>query len=131
VGETEDEVAAAIARIERHVAGDRTASLARPVLDPAAIRAAWSLREKAVGLLGALEGRRTAIPFVEDTAVPPGNLAADVAEFRALLDGHGVAYGMFGHADVGCLHVRPTIDMTDRTGQQLIRRISDEVARLT
>lgn len=131
VGETEDEVAAAIARIERHVAGDRTAGLARPVLDPAAIRAAWSLREKAVGLLGALEGRRTAIPFVEDTAVPPENLAAYVAEFRALLDGHGVAYGMFGHADVGCLHVRPTIDMTDRTDQQLIRRISDEVARLT
>ncbi|MGB0957520.1 MAG: FAD-binding oxidoreductase, partial [Litorivicinus sp.] len=78
--------------------------------DEAQRKALWNIRKKAVGLLGALQGKRRALPFVEDTAVPPEVLADFVAEFRAVLDEQGVAYGMFGHADVGCLHVRPTLD---------------------
>lgn len=102
----------------------------RVVRDGAAIRAAWSLRQKSVGLLGALEADRPGIPFVEDTAVPPERLADYVRRFRAILDEHGVDYGMFGHADVGCLHVRPTINMRDPAQQVLIRQISDAVAAL-
>lgn len=49
--------------------------------------------------------------FVEDTAVPPEALADYVSEFRAILDRYDLSYGMFGHADVGCLHVRPFLDM--------------------
>ena len=37
----------------------------------------------------------------------------------------------FGHADVGCLHVRPTLDMADPADAALIRGITDEVAALT
>ncbi|WP_343525475.1 FAD-binding and (Fe-S)-binding domain-containing protein [Sphingomonas sp.] len=101
------------------------------VRDDAAIGQLWTLREKSVGLLARLGGARQGIPFVEDTAVPPEKLADFVAEFRALLDGHGLNYGMFGHADVGCLHVRPFLDLRDPEQAALIRPISDEVARLT
>ncbi|MGT2514589.1 FAD-linked oxidase C-terminal domain-containing protein [Sphingomonas panni] len=103
----------------------------RIVRDDAAIGQLWTLREKSVGLLARLGGARQGIPFVEDTAVPPEKLADFVAEFRALLDGHGLNYGMFGHADVGCLHVRPFLDLRDPAQAVLIRPISDEVARLT
>ncbi|MEN2747772.1 FAD-binding and (Fe-S)-binding domain-containing protein [Sphingomonas sp. T9W2] len=103
----------------------------RIVRDDAAIGQLWTLREKSVGLLARLGGTRQGIPFVEDTAVPPEKLADFVAEFRALLDGHGLNYGMFGHADVGCLHVRPFLDLRDPAQAALIRPISDEVARLT
>lgn len=103
----------------------------RIVRDDTAIGQLWTLREKSVGLLARLGGARQGIPFVEDTAVPPEKLADFVAEFRALLDGHGLNYGMFGHADVGCLHVRPFLDLRDPTQAALIRPISDEVARLT
>ena len=103
----------------------------RIVRDDAAIGQLWTLREKSVGLLARLGGARQGIPFVEDTAVPPEKLADFVAEFRALLDGHGLNYGMFGHADVGCLHVRPFLDLRDPAQAALIRPISDEVARLT
>ncbi|MGX9120866.1 FAD-binding and (Fe-S)-binding domain-containing protein [Mesorhizobium sp. BHbsci] len=101
------------------------------VRDPALVTRLWSLREKAVGLLGRLGGHRQGTAFVEDTAVPPKKLAGFVAEFRAILDSHGLAYGMFGHADVGCLHVRPALDMKDPADLVLIRRISDAVAALT
>ena len=102
--------------------------------DPAAVAQVWTMREKAVGLMGRLgeiEGsRRQGTAFVEDTAVPPERLADYVAEFRAVLDRHGLGYGMYGHADVGCLHVRPSLDMADPAEERMIRVVSDEVAAL-
>lgn len=95
-----------------------------------AMTALWSLRARAVGLLGGLEGGRRGIPFVEDAAVPPEYLPAFIREFRALLDSYHLQYGMFGHADVGCLHVRPLLDMRQAQDQALIRPISDGVAHL-
>src|SRR5690606_14601458 len=35
----------------------------------------WGMRKKSVGLLGNVEGEIRPVPFVEDTAVPPENLA--------------------------------------------------------
>ncbi|MBR9883520.1 MAG: FAD-binding oxidoreductase [Oceanospirillales bacterium] len=91
----------------------------------------WGMRKKSVGLLGNAKGQKRPIPFVEDTAVPPENLADYIMEFRKLLDDHGLAYGMFGHVDCGVLHVRPAIDMKDERQEALIRTISDGVAALT
>lgn len=102
----------------------------RIVRDAATVAGLWSLREKSVGLLARLGGGRQGAAFVEDTAVPPAHLADFVAEFRALLDAHDVRYGMFGHADVGCLHVRPLLDMKVAAEAALIRPISDAVAAL-
>ncbi|MGD9859079.1 MAG: FAD-binding and (Fe-S)-binding domain-containing protein [Marinobacterium sp.] len=91
----------------------------------------WGMRKKAVGLLGNAQGQKRPIPFVEDTAVPPENLADFIMAFRKVLDDRGLAYGMFGHVDAGVLHVRPAIDMKDPEQQKLIREITDEVVRLT
>ncbi|SOC55588.1 FAD/FMN-containing dehydrogenase [Chromohalobacter canadensis] len=96
-----------------------------------AIGRVYAMRKRAVGLLGNAKGEKRPIPFVEDTAVPPEHLADYIAEFRALLDAHGLEYGMFGHVDAGVLHVRPAIDMKDPAQEALIREISDQVAALT
>lgn len=90
----------------------------------------WELRKKGVGLLGNAKGNRRPIPFVEDTAVPPENLAAYIKEFKTLLDKHGLKYGMFGHVDVGCLHVRPALDIRNEDDEKLFKTISDEVVKL-
>ena len=97
----------------------------------AEIEAVWTMRKRAVGLLGNVEGPTRPVAFVEDTAVPPENLAAYIREFRALLDGEGLAYGMFGHVDAGVLHVRPALDLTRPEHAALVRRISDAVVALT
>ena len=128
LGEAADRCAALLAD-SPHPAMDWTR-----VSGAAEVAQLWTLREKSVGLmgrLGAVEGsRRQGTAFVEDTAVPPERLADYVAEFRALLDRHGLGYGMYGHADVGCLHVRPSLDMADPADEAMIRVISDEVAAL-
>lgn len=97
---------------------------------PADIAALWNLRKKGVGLLGNAKGERRPVPFVEDTAVPPERLADYIRDFRAILDRHGLRYGMFGHVDVGCLHVRPALNLRDPEDERLMRKISDEVAAL-
>lgn len=97
---------------------------------PEDISALWTLRKKGVGLLGNARGQRRPVPFVEDTAVPPERLADYIAEFRALLDRHGLRYGMFGHVDVGCLHVRPALNLQDPADEELLVTLTDEVAHL-
>ncbi|WP_163937709.1 FAD-binding and (Fe-S)-binding domain-containing protein [Paraferrimonas sp. SM1919] len=97
----------------------------------ASIGKIYAMRKKAVGLLGAVKGPRKPLPFAEDTAVPPEQLADFIMEFRALLDDAKLNYGMFGHVDAGVLHVRPALDMCDPADERLLREISDKVAALT
>ncbi|VVN29451.1 FAD-binding and (Fe-S)-binding domain-containing protein [Pseudomonas fluorescens] len=96
-----------------------------------ALKRVYAMRKRAVGLLGNVKGEARPQPFVEDTAVPPENLADFIQEFRTLLDSHDLQYGMFGHVDAGVLHVRPILDMKDPVQAALIRPISDAVAALT
>ncbi|ULJ75589.1 FAD-binding and (Fe-S)-binding domain-containing protein [Rhizobium gallicum] len=95
------------------------------------VEAVWNMRKRAVGLLGNVDGPVRPVAFVEDTAVPPENLAAYIREFRALLDRAGLSYGMFGHVDAGVLHVRPALDLTRDDHVPLLRHISDAVVALT
>lgn len=99
--------------------------------DATSINNIYAMRKKAVGLLGASEGMRKPIAFVEDTAVPPEKLADYIMEFRQLLDSHHLEYGMFGHVDAGVLHVRPALDMCNEEDEKLLKLISDKVAKLT
>lgn len=96
-----------------------------------AVNKIWGMRKKAVGLLGNVQGEIRPVPFVEDTAVPPENLADFIAEFRAVLDEYKLTYGMFGHVDAGVLHVRPALDMKDPAQEKMVRIITDRVVALT
>jgi Fe-S oxidoreductase len=132
VAESERQLQDQLARVEAALAsggaGRRGYTVARGADAATAI---WSMRKKSVGLLGNMQGERRPMPFVEDTVVPPEHLADYIREFRAALDRRGLVYGMFGHVDAGCLHVRPALDMKDRAQEALVREISDEVFELT
>lgn len=95
-----------------------------------AVKRIWAMRKRAVGLLGNSQGEARPVPFVEDTAVPPENLADFIMAFRAVLDRHQLRYGMFGHVDAGVLHVRPALDLKDEQQQTLVRSITEEVVAL-
>lgn len=134
VGMSQDEIDNALAplvaelRDETSGTGRRGFSIAR---GGPQVQKIWDMRKKAVGLLGNMKGDSRPIAFVEDTAVPPENLADYILEFRAALDRRGLTYGMFGHVDAGVLHVRPAIDMKMDGAERLIREITEEVVELT
>jgi FAD/FMN-containing dehydrogenase/Fe-S oxidoreductase len=90
----------------------------------------WGLRKKGVGLLGNVKGSRRPIGFIEDAVVPPHLLAQYIGELTAILDSYGLEYGMFGHVDAGCMHVRPALDMKDEKDEKLIRAITTKVKDL-
>lgn len=94
------------------------------------IKALWAIRKKGVGLLAAMQGPSQPVAFVEDTVVAPDKLPDYIDEFREILDSYNLKYGMFGHADVGCIHVRPALNMMDKTHQKWFIEISQKVNKL-
>ncbi|WP_409522438.1 D-2-hydroxyglutarate dehydrogenase YdiJ [Nitrincola sp. MINF-07-Sa-05] len=134
-GEDEAELKGKVERLCQHldaVSGQAGKSFGHSVVyGSAEINKVWAMRKKSVGLLGNTQGQKRPVPFVEDTAVPPENLADFIMAFRKVLDDQGLQYGMFGHVDAGVLHVRPALDMKDPEQEKLIRSITDEVVKLT
>src|SRR5438552_8655882 len=76
------------------------------------------------------KGDAKAISFVEDTAVAPQHLRDYIAEFLALVARHGTTAGVYAHASVGCLHVRPIINLKTVEGVRRFEAIAAEVAGL-
>jgi FAD/FMN-containing dehydrogenase/Fe-S oxidoreductase len=91
----------------------------------------WAIRTMAVGLSGKIALDKKPVAFVEDALVPPHNLKNFVYDFQKLLELYNLEYAMYGHSDVGCIHVRPLIDLTQPNDIKLIRLISDKVVDLT
>jgi FAD/FMN-containing dehydrogenase/Fe-S oxidoreductase len=98
--------------------------------DPAAQARIWKLRKAALGLSMAEKGDAKAISFVEDTAVAPQHLRDYIAEFLDLIARHGTRAGVYAHASVGCLHVRPVIDLKTAAGVEQFQSVAGEVAEL-
>ncbi len=129
--EISQQVGALTERLEQMVEKEEAGIIGYQVCeDLPSINKIYAMRKKAVGLLGAAEGKAKPVPFTEDTCVPPENLADFIAEFRALLDSKNLQYGMFGHVDAGVLHVRPALDMCDPAQEMLMQEISDRVVTL-
>lgn len=110
---------------------------ATPVLEPEAQAAVWAVRRS--GIARAMRGLGLDRPvppdakplaFIEDPAVPPAHLAAFAREVRRLLSEEGVAASWYGHASVGCLHIRPMIDLRAPGAAAQVRRIAEAVADL-
>jgi Fe-S oxidoreductase len=90
----------------------------------------WKLRTLALGLSMAEKGDAKAISFVEDTAVAPEHLRNYIAEMLEIIKRHGTRAGVYAHASVGCLHVRPVIDLKTEKGVGQFTAIAAEVADL-
>jgi FAD/FMN-containing dehydrogenase/Fe-S oxidoreductase len=90
----------------------------------------WSLRESALGLSMAMKEDAKSISFVEDTAVPPERLSEYIGRFQDLLRRHGTTAGIYAHASVGCLHVRPVVNLKTEAGVRQFESIATEVVDL-
>jgi FAD/FMN-containing dehydrogenase/Fe-S oxidoreductase len=90
----------------------------------------WSVREAALGLSMAQKTDAKAISFVEDAAVPPDRLRDYIDRLFRLLSRHRTDAGVYAHASVGCLHVRPVINLKTEEGVRTFEAIAGEVADL-
>lgn len=90
----------------------------------------WACRKAAMPLLMSIPGARKPITFVEDTAVDPTRLPEFVARFRQIIQRHGTDGAFYGHASVGCLHIRPLLDSANRDDIARIEAIALDIADL-
>jgi len=98
--------------------------------DPVSQARIWSLREAALGLSMAMKEDAKSISFVEDTAVAPEKLSEYIGRFLQIVREHGTTAGVYAHASVGCLHVRPVVNMKTEEGVAKFESLAKAVANL-
>jgi FAD/FMN-containing dehydrogenase/Fe-S oxidoreductase len=130
-GDTMAEAVAGLDRLEElwraHGHGYHTLRAVRAAEQGALLK----VRQAGLGLLmAASSGARRPLAFVEDTAVEPARLAAYARRFREILDSRGLTAGFYGHCSVGCLHIRPFVDLTAPGQPELMRAVAEEVREL-
>ena len=129
-GDHQDELVGRLDALERDLKGAGIRCRCRQVTDAAAQQRIWSFREAALGLSTATKGDGKAISFVEDTAVAPEKLRDYISRFVAIITRHQTTAGVYAHASVGCLHVRPVINLKTADGVGKFEAIANEVADL-
>ena len=90
----------------------------------------WSFREAALGLSMAMKGDAKSLSFVEDTAVAPERLRDYIERFLQIVKRHGTSAGVYAHASVGCLHVRPVVNLKTADGVRRFEAIANDIADL-
>jgi FAD/FMN-containing dehydrogenase/Fe-S oxidoreductase len=101
------------------------------ISDPTEQAAIWAVRRSGIArAMGLGSGDAKPLAFIEDPAVPPENLARFARGVRAVLDGEAIEAIWYGHASVGCLHIRPMMDLRAPGAVATMRRVAEAVADL-
>jgi FAD/FMN-containing dehydrogenase/Fe-S oxidoreductase len=129
-GETDAEVRAKIEALDARRQRERFGYTAHVAYDTAEQQSIWKLRKAGLGLLLGMKGDKKPIAFVEDTAVAPQHLAEFVSRFREIFAKHDTEGAYYGHCSVGCLHIRPVIDLKTPRGLEQVKAIAEEITDL-
>jgi FAD/FMN-containing dehydrogenase/Fe-S oxidoreductase len=130
-GDTEAEAIAGLDRLDGRWQAHRHGYHTLRAVQAGDQAALLKVRQAGLGLLmAASSGTRRPLAFVEDTAVEPARLASYASRFRQILDAHGLTAGFYGHCSVGCLHIRPFVDLSAPGQPELMRAVAEEVREL-
>jgi FAD/FMN-containing dehydrogenase/Fe-S oxidoreductase len=99
------------------------------ILDPAAQASLWNVRKAGLNIMMSMKGDGKPVSFIEDCAVPLEHLAEYTAQLTEVFRKHGTQGTWYAHASVGCLHVRPVLNMKG-DGAIRMRAIAEEAAQL-
>ena len=88
--------------------------------------AAWSVRKAGLNIVMSMAGPRKPISFIEDCAVPLEHLSSYARHVDEIFSKHGIEGTWYAHASVGCLHVRPALNLRDPSDVRRMRAIAEE-----
>jgi FAD/FMN-containing dehydrogenase/Fe-S oxidoreductase len=98
--------------------------------DPAFQKDIWEVRKAGLNIMMSMKGDGKPVSFIEDCAVPLEHLADYTSALTEVFEKHGTKGTWYAHASVGCLHVRPVLNMKDPAGARTMRAIAEEAAAL-
>ncbi len=126
-GDTDGEVKDKIDALEARRAQERFGYASHIAFDPGEQQSIWKLRKAGLGLLLGMKGEAKPIAFIEDTAVDPKHLPEFVPRFRDIMARHGADAAYYGHCSVGCLHIRPVINLKTARGLGQVEAMAGEI----
>jgi FAD/FMN-containing dehydrogenase/Fe-S oxidoreductase len=84
------------------------------------------VRTSGLNIMMSMKEAGKPISFVEDCAVPLINLAEYTARLTQVFEKHGTRGTWYAHASVGCLHVRPVLNLRQEKDVKAMRAIAEE-----
>src|SRR6266571_1557059 len=126
-GDDDGEVKAKVDALEARRGRDRFGYASHVAYDAAEQQSIWKLRKAGLGLLLGMKGEAKPIAFVEDTAVDPKHLPEFVPRFREIMAKHGAEGAYYGHCSVGCLHIRPVINLKTQRGLEQVEAMAGDI----
>ncbi len=84
------------------------------------------VRTSGLNIMMSMKDEGKPISFVEDCAVPLVNLAEYTSRLTEVFAGHGTRGTWYAHASVGCLHVRPVLNLRQEKDVKAMRAIAEE-----
>jgi FAD/FMN-containing dehydrogenase/Fe-S oxidoreductase len=100
------------------------------IAEPALQKDVWEVRKAGLNIMMSMQGDGKPVSFIEDCAVPLEHLADYTDRLTRVFEKHGTRGTFYAHASVGCLHVRPVLNMRSEQGAQQMRAIAEEACAL-
>jgi FAD/FMN-containing dehydrogenase/Fe-S oxidoreductase len=100
------------------------------VTEPRWMNAVTEMRQSGLNIMMSMKDEGKPVSFVEDCAVPLKDLAAYTDGLTRIFAKHGTTGTWYAHASVGCLHVRPVLNVKLDTDVKRMRAIAEEAFEL-
>src|SRR5581483_5805024 len=100
------------------------------VTDAAGQRSVWEVRASGLNIMMSMKSEGKPVSFIEDCAVPLPHLADYTERLTAVFAKHGTRGTWYAHASVGCLHVRPVLNLKLEKDARTMRAIAEEAFAL-
>jgi Fe-S oxidoreductase len=85
-----------------------------------------AVREAGLNIMMSMKGDGKPVSFIEDCAVDLEDLADYTERLNSVFERHGTKGTWYAHASVGCLHVRPVLNMKDPRDITTMRTVAEE-----
>lgn len=99
-------------------------------LEPEFQQSIWEVRKQGLNIMMSMKGDGKPVSFIEDCAVALEDLADYTARLDEVFAQHGTKGTWYAHASVGCLHVRPVLNMKNEVEVGKMRAIAEEAFAL-
>ncbi len=94
--------------------------------EPAFQQAVWEVRAQGLNIMMSMKGDGKPVSFLEDCAVRLEDLADYTERLTRIFEKHGTYGTWYAHASVGCLHVRPVLNLKQELEVKKMRAIAEE-----
>ena len=92
--------------------------------------AIWEVRKSGLNIMMSMKGDGKPISFIEDCAVQLEDLAEYTRRLNEIFEKYSTTGTFYAHASVGCLHVRPVLNMKEAGGAKKMRAIAEETMEM-